>query len=469
MTFNPMWLLSLIPIAIGIVLIVLYNKKFYVNKNRGVLNSIKVENYDAADASASASASNPAPSLPNLPSGTEIMGALYTSSTSLLTLFLIRVFVYLFKSNQLPYSTTNSAQTIQTIQNYINSQIINSQWVNNQPPSIKVIQVLTYTCPGLFSQSYAYGGMIVEYSAPLDFLVPNSKYVTIPLIVYRGTQTNCEWGQDFTTALVTPTWIPNSTSIGVQVHKGFNNMYTTVNKTTGTSVQSQIWSYINSKLKSPVPPPVFIVTGHSLGGGLTYLTSADVAAKGLRNKFKFFPIAGPYSGNQDFVNYIVQSSPVVSNVPSYTGLFATINNSDPVPNTQFNDNYARVPSQLFCFTTPPSYTGSSVHIPETYAAFVNLNQALFDNNAMNASCGNCAAKTDSAKVVLWESIKGRRYGKPMPNQPMPIQPMPRPPMPNQPMPNQPMPMPPMPPMPQPMPMPPMPMPGQPIPGQPIFM
>jgi hypothetical protein len=45
MTFNPMWLLSLIPIAIGIVLIVLYNKKFYVKKNRNVLNSIKVENY----------------------------------------------------------------------------------------------------------------------------------------------------------------------------------------------------------------------------------------------------------------------------------------------------------------------------------------------------------------------------------------------------------------------------------------
>ena len=125
----------------------------------------------------------------------------------------------------------------------------------------------------------------------------------------------------------------------------------------------------------------------------------------LRNNFKFFPIAGPYTGNQQFVNYIVQSSPSIVNVPSYTGLFATINNNDPVPNTQGTD-YARVPSQLFCFTTPDSYKGSSVHVPETYRMFIELNQSLFDLNKMNASCGDCAPKEYStAQEILWNSIK----------------------------------------------------------------
>ena len=68
----------------------------------------------------------------------------------------------------------------------------------------------------------------------------------------------------------------------------------------------KIWNYINNKRKTSSPPSRYIVAGHSLGGGLTYLTSADVTSNGLRDLFKFFPIAGPYSGNQDFVNYIIQ-------------------------------------------------------------------------------------------------------------------------------------------------------------------
>ena len=82
MSFNPLWLLSLIPIIAGIILIVMYNKKFYVSKNRSILNSIKVENYVTSDASASGSGSNPMPTIPDLPSGTEAAGQIYTASTS---------------------------------------------------------------------------------------------------------------------------------------------------------------------------------------------------------------------------------------------------------------------------------------------------------------------------------------------------------------------------------------------------
>jgi hypothetical protein len=105
------------------------------------------------------------PTVPNLPSGAEATGKLYTASTSLLTIYLIQVFVYLFKSNQLPYTTTNSATLISTIQNFINSQIAQTKWIFNRPPIITVKQILTYTCPGLLTQNVAYGGMIVEYSA----------------------------------------------------------------------------------------------------------------------------------------------------------------------------------------------------------------------------------------------------------------------------------------------------------------
>lgn len=295
--------------------------------------------------------SNPLPVMPaNLPSWADLSNPMWNSNAAILTMYFIQVFVYLYKAGSLEMTAPDPLSSINTM----------------LPAGAKAVKMLVYSCPAAVAQPH-YGGVVIEYTMP--------EGVT-SFVILRGTQTTCEWNEDAKLSLVAPAWLPSTS--GVQVHKGFNEIYTT--STQGyAALRDQIFSYLQTCTSTNI-----ILSGHSLGGGVTYLAAADSAQNypNLRAKMKFQSVAGPYSGNSQFVDLIMRGSPS----STYSGVFAVINNADGVPTTKPNNSWVRVPYQLFCFDLPGT---SSPHYPETYRAGLEQNAVLFDNNAEQglASCG----------------------------------------------------------------------------------
>jgi hypothetical protein len=100
---------------------------------------------------------------------------------------------------------------------------------------------------------------------------------------------------------------------------------------------------------------------------------------------RFYPMAGPYSGNQAFVDIILSQAS-----PNYSGVFSTINMADAVP-TSKAIYYERVPTQLFCFRDHGTSGAGSAHFPDTYRRGIESNLTLFDTCSTNMTCGVCTA------------------------------------------------------------------------------
>ena len=264
----------------------------------------------------------------------------YSSTVAIFCMYLIQLLVLFYKTGQ--FDLPNPEMSVST------------QLTPLLPKDAKIIKFLKWSCP--FRKQY-YGGFIMEYQ--------NSSFIVI-----RGTQEKCEWVSDAKLLLTSPEWTPAS---NVKVHSGFNSIYT--NDRPGPNLRDQIIQYIKSSTTKQ-----FVFTGHSLGGGLCFLISADLAANypDLRQKSKFYTFAGPYSGNAAFVELIMKNS-------SYSGIFSTINTLDPVPNEQISGFY-RVPSQLYCFTEKGPSGPGSVHFPDTYRLGLEKNKAIFDSNPSNQTC-----------------------------------------------------------------------------------
>mgnify|MGYP000871412570 CR=1 FL=1 len=106
------------------------------------------------------------------------------------------------------------------------------------------------------------------------------------LIVFSGTFSLNEWKDDFTYPLVEGNLL-NNYETGIQVHKGFYNVY--------LSIRDKLWNLFEAN-KDKINE--FYITGHSLGGALSTLCAFDFS--------QYDPIhysfAAPRSGNINYSN-----------------------------------------------------------------------------------------------------------------------------------------------------------------------
>ena len=238
---------------------------------------------------------NTKPIMPSvLPTIEQLSEKKYSSTLAIFNMYFIQVIIYLFKTDQLKFPNNPY--------NKINKFL---------PQGTKIIKMLNYTCSILtininsIGKPTTLGGMILEYN--------NTSF-----IVLRGTQLDCEWKLDATLLLEKPSWAEFTNDF--KVHGGFNYIYTSLSND-GTNLRNEIFHYLVNK-----NPENIIITGHSIGGGICNLIAADMSINfpNFRSKTKFFTTAAPYSGNQEFVNSIMNFN--VSQV--YTGIFSTINYLD---------------------------------------------------------------------------------------------------------------------------------------------
>lgn len=238
-------------------------------------------------------------------------------------------------------------------------------------------RILTYCCPpiaGLFETETSYGGMIIDYKIGAK---------TFTFIIFRGTKTAYEGLEDAKVNLEPVSWCDDP---NFKIHVGFNNMYTHSSRSR-PSLRHQIWDYINNNNVENL----IILSGHSLGGALSNLLISDISLRvsnarinKIRTNTKVYTFAAPYSGNQTFVNTILNSY----NAGNYSGIFSIINNLDPVCVAGIS-GYSRIPMQTFCFISPgtPELGVTAVHSMSTYISAVEDNAALFDSNFNKRSCG----------------------------------------------------------------------------------
>ena len=237
------------------------------------------------------------------------------------------------------------------------------------PDGSNIIKILTYNCGDVVSRATSWGGFIFEYK--------NCTFIAL-----RGTSYSCEGYEDGKIALTNPSWLTKD----YNVHTGFNNIYTT-ESSKRKSLRIQIIQYLldSYNLRNLDTSRLFI-TGHSLGGGLSYLLYADIIQnfEFLKNKTKVIAIAAPYPGNKNFTNIVMNNT-----FHNYTGVFSLINTKDLVP-TAYSFGYSRFSYQLYCFINPKLSTLQS-HSIDNYRLELedNSKKELINKNTSNymGSCG----------------------------------------------------------------------------------
>ena len=279
-------------------------------------------------------------------------------------MYFIQTFVYLFQNS---IATPQINPFIPTFPsnlpdfNTVFTDFLATATISGQAP--RCVKSLVYTSVDKNAVIHSsYGGYILEY-------IFNGRKTSF--IILRGTQLPSEWRADSELGKINPLWLPTKPT--VMVHNGFNTVYTTPSSVESGSLilRTQIFNYLN---ENNTEFDNIIIAEHSLGGGIAYLLAEDISVNfpSLRSITKFFPVAGPYSGNQDFINLITQARPL----PPITQLFAIVNTADAVP-TKKLPFYARIPSQLF-FYTDKGVGGSYPHLPLTYRNNLEAAASKFD-------------------------------------------------------------------------------------------
>jgi len=296
-----------------------------------------------------------------IPSSTQLTNNIFTSNVAIFNTYLVQL---AYKIDvEVPLNTSSLKTTDASISAVINFLL------KLLPAGTKNIKPLIYNCMNILDNKNKWGGFIMEFN-------------DASFIALRGTVYACEVYEDTKALLYIPNWVSNC-----KVHGGFNNIYSFGPlRDNIKSLRLQIWEYLNiTTIKK------LFVSGHSLGAAIMYLLEADITnmdkinLKNLRNKTNFYSIAGPYTGDKDFIK-IIMSTNVNRN---YTGTFSIINTDDLVPNKGLL-SYARVPYQLFCFKDPKLTTLQS-HFIDNYRKNLE-NKAIsnvFDIKASSgyASCG----------------------------------------------------------------------------------
>jgi len=138
-----------------------------------------------------------------------------------------------------------------------------------------------------------------------------------------GEMRNVDWRSNFNTAQVTPSW-----STDVKVHKGFNEIY--------SSVRHLVHQHVNAAIQTH-PNTQVITTGHSLGAGLATLCAHDLQSSGVCHPF-CFPFCSPRAGDlafaRDFNFQIAHRYGLLLGEPggggAYHRCFVFVQSNDPV-------------------------------------------------------------------------------------------------------------------------------------------
>jgi Lipase (class 3) len=292
----------------------------------------------------------------------------FVNNTALFNIYLVRLAYKL--DTELRYDSTND---FEGAKKYLLTQL---------PANSVIEKILVYNCNNVISKKNRYGGFILQFMG-------------VAFIILRGTKYASEMYEDVKEALITPYWLNEE-----KVHTGFNNIY--INPKNDSNVKC-LREQILDCLTSISYDKIF-VAGHSLGGALSYLLEADLSLRlpELRYKTNFYIFAGPYTGNEKFVNLILS----VNKNGNFTGTFSMINTYDPVPNLR-SPYYRRVPSQLFCVSDTGISDGHNPHSLELYEKQLQKlhNIVAFNTNVFlgKASCGPIFC--GDAKIEKMNSIK----------------------------------------------------------------
>jgi triacylglycerol lipase len=186
-----------------------------------------------------------------------------------------------------------SLQTYQQLDDYMNNRVFSL-------PAPYALQEQFFTTERFAGESLGSGeGIPIAFVATADDRI---------YLAFRGTQTVSEWNNNIKFTQVDYTFVTQ----GGQTHRGFTEIYGTVNK--------PIVETINNLLVSGSYSTLY-VTGHSLGGALAIL-----AAPELRTRTSLKPImysfAGPRVGDPNFQQLYDEL---------VTNSWRTVNTNDPVP------------------------------------------------------------------------------------------------------------------------------------------
>lgn len=135
--------------------------------------------------------------------------------------------------------------------------------------------------------------------------------------------------------------VPNTTALAPKVYKGGNDVLTTYQTLKDVLIEDadkqELIGAVIAAAKSfeqEGKTVEVIVTGHSLGGGLTPVFGAYIGSNTtLRSVSNLtvncYPFAGPTAGNQDFLDFLTDQK---------IGLFPTVNFNDVVPKAWLVDD-----------------------------------------------------------------------------------------------------------------------------------
>jgi len=148
---------------------------------------------------------------------------------------------------------------------------------------------------------------VLPRTEPFGFVARNQDSGSI-FVTFRGTESLEDWLSDLTFPQVSHPW--------GNAEQGFSHIY------------AQCSGDVLSAVKNAGAAPSVLVTGHSLGGGLAVLATADLVNSGVSAAAGMYSFAGPRAGDIAFATQfnrrvgvawrIVNTEDVVTSVPIAT-------------------------------------------------------------------------------------------------------------------------------------------------------
>lgn len=134
-------------------------------------------------------------------------------------------------------------------------------------------------------------GVYENVSLPIGFVAENKKQI---VVAWRGTATLEEWIEDVKFDQVPCTFVSEKAKASL----GDMELYTTGRSDNHPSPQSVVMDY----LKTADTRKTLYVTGHSLGGALAVLNTADIATNSPFKNPVMYTFAGPRVGDPVFAS-----------------------------------------------------------------------------------------------------------------------------------------------------------------------